>query len=101
MIQETTAIITRLDSIEALLQGYNSKPLGLEEAATYLHVSKSYLYKLTSTNRIPYYKPSGKLVFFDKRELDQWILQNRVKPQSEIEAESISHVALGKVGAND
>jgi excisionase family DNA binding protein len=100
MIQESE-IITRLESIEGLLQEHKSKPLGLEEAATYLNVSKSYLYKLTSTNRIPYYKPSGKLVFFDKRELDQWILHNRVKPQSEIEAESISHVALGRNGRND
>lgn len=100
-MNQPSEIISRLESIEALLQDYKTKPLGLEEAATYLNVSKSYLYKLTSTNRIPFYKPSGKLVFFDKRELDQWILQNRVRPQSEIEAESISHVALGRDGQND
>jgi excisionase family DNA binding protein len=101
MLQQSETIINRLDNIEALLEGYNNKPLSLEEAAAYLHVSKSYLYKLTSTNRIPYYKPSGKLVFFDKKELDAWVLQNRVKPQSEIEAESISHVILGRNGQND
>lgn len=70
----------------------------LEEAADYLHVSKSFLYKLTSQNKIAHYKPSGKLVYFEKNELDGWILQNRITPQSEITAEAALRVTIGKRG---
>jgi excisionase family DNA binding protein len=96
MIHQQSEILIRLDSIETLLLSLNSTPLNLEKAADYLNVSKSYLYKLTSQNKIPYYKPSGKLVYFDKKELDQWVLQTRISPQSEIESASISHVSFGK-----
>jgi excisionase family DNA binding protein len=96
MIQQQSEIMSRLESIEAMLAGYNNQPLNLEKAAAYLHVSKSYLYKLTSRNQIPYYKPSGKLVYFDKKELDQWILQNRITPKSEIEEDAISHLSFGR-----
>lgn len=51
--------------------------LTLEEAVTYLQVSKSYLYKLTFKKEIPFYKPSGKLIYFKKSELDEWIFKNR------------------------
>jgi len=95
-MQQQTEIISRLDSIESILLNLNSKPLNLEETADYLHVSKSYLYKLTSQNKIPYYKPSGKLVYFDKKELDAWILQNRITPQTEIQEAAISHVSFGR-----
>ena len=37
------------------------------EASAYLGLSESYLYKLTSSKRIPHYKPNGKLVYFNRR----------------------------------
>ena len=48
-------------------------PLSFKEACTYLGYAPSYLYKLTSTSKIPHYKPSGKMLFFSKAELDDWI----------------------------
>lgn len=50
------------------------------EACQYLGVSESLLYKLTSTKEIPHYKPRGKMLYFSKEELDNWLLQNRVEP---------------------
>ena len=41
------------------------------EAAEYLGMKKSYLHKLMMKKEIPFYKPNGKLCFFDKDELDQ------------------------------
>lgn len=38
--------------------------------------SDSQLYKLTKTGKVPHYKPSGKLLFFSKRELDGWLCRN-------------------------
>ena len=38
--------------------------LTIEEAAEFLSVSKSYLYKQTSAQAIPHYKPTGKRCYF-------------------------------------
>ena len=72
-------ILEKLTTIENLLKGQTDKPLTFEEAADYLGLSKSYLYKLTSANKIPHYKPQGKRVYFAKVELDTWLLRNPIK----------------------
>lgn len=50
--------------------------LTFDEAATYAGVSKSWLYKQTSAGTVPYYKPCGKVIFFNRRELEKWLLHN-------------------------
>lgn len=54
------------------------------EAAKYMGVSKSYLYKLTMRQQIPHYKPMGKMVYFNRLELEQWLQNNRVSTANEI-----------------
>ena len=44
--------------------------LSFDEASKFLNLSKSYLYKLTSGGQIPHYKPQGKILYFDKEELE-------------------------------
>jgi len=53
------------------------------EAAEYLGLKKSYLYKLMMKKKIPYYKPHGKLCFFDRNELDQWLRNIHIVPCTE------------------
>ena len=55
-----------------------------DEAAKYMGVSKSYLYKLTMRQQIPHYKPMGKMVYFNRLELEQWLQNNRVSTANEI-----------------
>ena len=55
-----------------------------DEAAKYMGVSKSYLYKLTMMKQIPHYKPMGKLCYFNRLELEQWLQSNRVSTSTEI-----------------
>lgn len=55
-----------------------------EEAARYLGISKSYLYKLTMARAIPHYKPLGKMCYFSRVELENWLQSNRVAPVDEI-----------------
>ena len=50
----------------------------LAEAAMYLGVSKSLLYKLTSQRRIPHYKPGSKIIFIKKKDLENWVLNSEV-----------------------
>jgi len=68
-------IIPKLEELKKLLSKFD-KPLTFTEAADYLGFSKSYLYKLTSRQEIPHYKPSGKHLYFMKNELDEWIKRN-------------------------
>ncbi len=56
-----------------------------DEAAKYMGVSKSYLYKLTMRQQIPHYKPMGKMCYFNRSELEQWLQSNRVSTQAEIQ----------------
>lgn len=87
MIQEQLARIEGL-----LTQSVQSKTvLNIDDVATLTGYSKQYLYKLTSKNKIPHYKPQGKNIFFKKEELENWMLQNRQATVDEIEQEAISY----------
>ena len=59
-----------------------------DEAARYMGVSKSYLYKLTMRQQIPHYKPMGKMCYFNRQELEQWLQSNRVATATEIEQQA-------------
>lgn len=52
------------------------------EVAQYMGISKSALYKLTCLGKIPHYKPTGKLCYFNRREIEEWLQSNRVFNQS-------------------
>ena len=60
-----------------------------EECAKYLGVSKSCLYKWTMTRQIPHYKsPTGKLCFFNRAEVEAWMLSQRVATDEELEQQA-------------
>jgi len=88
-------ILDKLTTIENLLKGQTEKPLTFDEAARYLDVSKSHLYKLTSANKIPHYKPQGKRIYFSKAELNTWLLRNPVKTTADIEQEADDYLVNG------
>lgn len=76
----TQDLSARIESLRGLLE---NKPLSFPEACRYLNLSASYLYKLTHRKVIPYYKPTGKRVFFDRSQLDAFLRQGRVLTASD------------------
>ncbi len=70
----------------------NKPLLTLNEAALYLGVKQSQLYKLTSQKTIPHFKPSGKMIYFEREDLNEWVRQGRVMTTSEI-----NHAAQSKL----
>ena len=69
---EPEVINERLKSIEVTL--YTTKDiLNMKEVCQYLDMSQSLLYKLTCSGEIPHFKPRGKMIFFEKKELIEWI----------------------------
>jgi excisionase family DNA binding protein len=86
-------IENRLTSIENMLVG-TKDVLTFDEVVVYTKLSKSYLYKLTSTGIIPHYKPQGKLCYFNKKEIDAWLQQNRISTVKELEQKAQTLVAF-------
>lgn len=62
--------------------------LTVDELASYIGCKVSYIYKLTHNREIPHYKPGGKMIYFNKAEIDEWILSQRVATADEIHAEA-------------
>ncbi|WP_336128805.1 helix-turn-helix domain-containing protein [Mesoflavibacter sp. CH_XMU1422-2] len=89
-------INNRLERIERLLENISNnsirneaninlpKIMTLKQLTSYLDVSKSYLYKLTSTNSIPHSK-RGKRIYFDIEVINNWVLENKIWTQKDIE----------------
>ena len=85
-------LLENLERIEKLLTDSNlsqKELMTIEEAAAFLGFKKSYLYRLTSERKLPFYKPGHK-VFFKKAELEAWVFSNREKPDSEIEQQALN-----------
>jgi len=66
-----------------------------DEAAKYMGISKSYLYKLTMKQQIPHFKPMGKMCYFNRLELEQWLQSNRVATEAEISRKAQSFCMKG------
>lgn len=82
ILDKLTEIANKL-SEQNLLQ---KTVLNFNEACTYLDVSPSHLYKLTSTKHIPHFCPQGKKLYFRREELDTWLQRNRQTTAEEEEA---------------
>jgi excisionase family DNA binding protein len=92
-MKDTHNIEQRLSNIEALLIA-QKKVLNFDEVAVYTGLSKSHLYKMTSTGGIPCYKPKGKHIYFERAEIDQWLLRGRKKTNEEIDGEASTIVTI-------
>ena len=65
------------------LNSKDKKFLTTKDAAAYLGVSVSFIYKLTSQEKIAFYKPSKKLIYFTEKDLDLWVFSNRSQSLTE------------------
>lgn len=80
-------MIARFEEVERQL--YILKEVfNVEEAAKYLNISTGHLYRLTSTHEIPFSKPNGKHIFFERKALDDWKRRNPVLSNREIERQA-------------
>jgi hypothetical protein len=85
-------IESRLSNIESKLLISTKEVLTLDEVAIYTGLSKSHIYKLCSSNDIPFYKPQGKVNYFNRLEIENWLQQNRVATTQEIEQSAIDRI---------
>ena len=82
----------RIKALEHIL--FEAKDvLNLEEAALFMGISKSSLYKMTHKHELPFFRPNGKLIYFEKSELLKWMRQNRSMSEEEIEAAAAHRIS--------
>lgn len=91
-MSENQSVEQRLDTIERLLRGQKSV-LTFDEGCEFTGLSKTYMYKLTHRNKIPFFKPHGKNIYFSREELETWLMRNPTKSTQQKEQEAIDYVA--------
>ena len=83
----------KLTNIENRLVA-SKEVLTFDETANFTGFSKSYLYKLTSAGLIPHSKPLGKNLFFDRAQVQAWLLSKPIKTSAEINTQAANYVTL-------
>jgi excisionase family DNA binding protein len=73
-------ILSQLKSLNTC----NKEFLSFSQACDYLDLSASFLYKMTSDRKLPFYVPNGKKIYFKKADLDSWITRKRLDTTEEI-----------------
>lgn len=86
---------TVADTVTADMLFTSKEVLTSNEAAKYMGISMSYLYKLTMKAQIPHFKPMGKMCYFNRVELEQWLQTNRVATDAEISQKAQSYCMKG------
>ena len=89
-------ILSKLEAIERNTLLASKNVLTIDDVALLTGMSKSHIYKLTCSKQIPFYRPNGKLVYFDRQELEGWLKQNRVNTTAEAEQAAITYVMRNK-----
>ena len=73
----------RLDRIEQGILAQKAV-FTFEDFCRYVGISKSWGYKLTSQRAVPHYSPNGKTLYFEKAQIDKWLLQNPVRTVAQL-----------------
>jgi excisionase family DNA binding protein len=92
-------ILEKLEKLEQRIGEQNllmKEVLNFNDACSYLDISASHLYKLTSKKSIPHFCPQGKKLYFNRTELDEWLQRNRQSSTDEIETMAANYLLTNK-----
>lgn len=70
-------IVNTLEKYFGKVNDLHKDTLDVFEVADYLNLSVSNIRKKTSSGVIPHRKPSGKKLYFIKKEIDEWIANSK------------------------
>lgn len=87
-MEKDEIILHKLNRIEKYIFGLK-EILNVEELSDYTGFKKSYIYKLVHSNSIAFSKPNGKVLFFERKKIDEWLLRSSNKSHEEIQQEAI------------
>ncbi len=78
-------------------QEVRNEVLTFEQGCRYLGYSKSYVYKMTSAGILPFSKPNGKSIFFERQKLEEWMLSNVHTSRAQKEIEAATYISIHKL----
>lgn len=85
-------ILKELQELRQLTVLGAKNALTMNDVCLLTGLSKSHLYKLVWSKKIPYYKnEGGKMTYFNKQEIENWLLAYRVPTEAELEQKAIAH----------
>ena len=87
-------IVKKLENLQKATLSKKAPFLNVDQATSYLGLSKQPLYHYTSTGQIPFYKLNDRRIYFEIQDLNNFVLnrKNKNKSNAEIEAEATSKV---------
>jgi len=92
--KELAEIREEIQYINSFLRGI----VDVKTAAKILNISIGNLYQKTSKKEIPFYKPNGKLIYFDVQELVEWMKEKDFKRKSKnMNFEEIDNAMLDRL----
>ena len=89
-------LLERLEAIERNTLLGAKQVLTRSDVAILTGLTTATIYKLTTERRIPHYKPNGRLLYFDRKEIEEWMKQNRVGTTQEAERETAKYLIKKK-----
>lgn len=66
--------------------------LSFQEGCDLLGLKPGYVYKLTATGVLPFSKPNGKKIYFERHKLEEWLLSNPSPGRVEREKAAATYV---------
>ncbi|MFV0196284.1 DNA-binding protein [Apibacter muscae] len=96
---EVQVILEKLAQLEGKIEEQNllqKEVLTFNDVCKYLDISASHLYKLTSQKQIPHFCPQGKKLYFNRTEIDQWLMRNRQETTEDIETAAANYLIKNK-----
>jgi excisionase family DNA binding protein len=66
--------------------------MNITEVAEFASVSESLIYKLTAAKKIPFSRPFGRAMYFDRFEIEEWLLSFRIQTEKDTQREANSQI---------
>lgn len=89
-------LLNELREIKALSLLSAKNVLTIEDVSKLTDLSVSCLYKKTCAKEIPHYK-KDKRIYFKRQEIEEWMLQNRIATNAELEHSAINYTVTGRL----
>ena len=89
-------LVKKLDDMAELMALYHDQPLTIDRASEYLGIKKNTIYQWMHKNKIPFYRPAGKRVFFSRLELNKWVYMQKILTTEEMEKATHRFINWGK-----
>lgn len=91
MSEELTSVMERLKAIERMTLLAAKNVLVLDDVALLTGYFKKYLRLLIARREIPHYRRGNRL-YFSRDEIDEWMLEQRVPTNGEIEVQAVGYI---------